>query len=159
MARVHVSSWRAAYRGLLPEDYLAALTVEGRTRRWRRRLRELRSGETVLLAERDGQAVGFASAGPSRDSDCDWRRVGELYAIYALEGEWGRGTGRLLHDEAVRALEALGFREAILWVLDTNERARSFYERRGWAPDGSEKHEHYGKRVRELRYRRGTLAS
>ena len=154
IARVHVESWRSAYGGLLPDGYLAGLRVDDRAPRWRERLRRLGTRETVLGALRGDTVVGFASTGPARDSDCDERVGGELYAIYLLEQEWGRGVGRALHDAAIAALRAARFTEATLWVLETNVRARRFYERQGWAADGATKVERYGARVTEARYRR-----
>lgn len=39
-------------------------------------------------------------------------------------------------------------------MLDANERARRFYERQGWRPDGAEKtEEHSGATLHEVRYR------
>jgi hypothetical protein len=35
IARVHVESWRATYKGLLPDGYLANLTYEQREPLWR----------------------------------------------------------------------------------------------------------------------------
>lgn len=154
IARVHVESWRAAYRGLLPGGYLASLSVAGRARRWRSRLRTVPARETVLVAEHAGGVVAFCSVGPARDGDCDPEWTGELYAIYAVEAEWGRGTGRALHEAAVGALRAARFADAVLWVLETNARARRFYERCGWRPDGAAKEETYGRPVVEVRYRR-----
>ena len=155
IARVHVSSWRSAYRGLLPDAYLAALSLDDRTRRWRGRLRDIRASETVLVAERAGEVVGYASAGPTRDADCDASAIGELYALYVVEEAWGRGAGRLLHDAALDFLHVRAFSAATLWVLETNRRARRFYERVGWVADGSTKVEEYGASVVELRYRLG----
>jgi hypothetical protein len=41
-----------------------------------------------------------------------------------------------------------------LWVLDTNERARRFYEARGWRADGTSKSDaSRGSPVVEVRYR------
>ena len=53
------------------------------------------------------------------------------------------------------ALAQRGFREATLWVLDTNERARRFYETDGWRLDGTDKRDAIGEmQVKEVRYRR-----
>ena len=44
---------------------------------------------------------------------------------------------------------------ALLWVLEDNPRARRFYERAGWAPDGVRKaEERFGVRAAEVRYRK-----
>ena len=55
---------------------------------------------------------------------------------------------------AERALAAR-FDAALLWVLEDNPRARGFYERAGWAPDGVRKaEERFGVRAAEVRYRK-----
>jgi ribosomal protein S18 acetylase RimI-like enzyme len=56
---------------------------------------------------------------------------------------------------AVSTLRDARFREATLWVLETNTRARRFYEAAGWVVDGAERAEELrGFPVREVRYRR-----
>jgi L-amino acid N-acyltransferase YncA len=152
IARVHVASWRAAYRGLLPDRYLERLSVDERERTWRRRIVGTRADEAVLVAERAGTVVGFASAGPTRDRDADSRSVGEVYAVYVVPEEWGRGAGRRLLEGALTALEGAGFGHAGLWVLETNAQARGFYEHLGWRVDGTTKEERFGERVTEVRY-------
>jgi GNAT superfamily N-acetyltransferase len=153
IARVHVSSWRAAYRGLLPDRYLDRLSEDERAPTWRRRIDGRRPEETVLVAARDGAVVGFASAGPTRDRDADQRSVGEVYAVYVEPEEWGTGVGRRLLERAVAELREVGFRHVGLWVLETNAHARGFYEHLGWRADGASKEERFGERVTELRYR------
>ena len=83
-----------------------------------------------------GSIVGFVSAGPTRDDDTPSSR-GELGAIYLEEHVVGRGVGRGLLDRAVEGMRSAGFTRASLWVLDSNERARRFYERAGWVWDGT----------------------
>lgn len=113
-------------------------------------------GSTVLVAERGASAIGFASVGRSRDDDAD-ARVGELYAMYVVPQEWDRGVGRRLLSHAETALRLEGFREATLWVLDDNPRARRVYEAAGWALDGAQKVDVVlgDVPVTELRYRLG----
>ncbi|WP_246292126.1 GNAT family N-acetyltransferase [Lentzea indica] len=88
----------------------------------------------------------FAYTGPSRDADAGF----ELYAIYFLPSAWGSGLAEPL------AQAALGdSRDAIVWVLEENKRARRFYERLGFAPDGTTRQETIGSAVlNEVRYRR-----
>lgn len=134
LATVHIRSWQAAYRDLLPPDLLAGLSIPARAERWRTRLREQRPPAVTTVAERDGELVGFASVGPSRDEDlspADWL---ELNTIYLLPGAWGTGiAGRLL--EAALHEEHAYF----LWVFADNPRARAFYRKAGFAPDGTSK--------------------
>lgn len=154
IAEVHVASWRAAYAGQLPDRFLRKLSVDERTRSWRSRIAARRADETVLVAVRGETIVGFASGGPTRDKEDDRRRVGEVYAVYLLPDEWGRGVGRVLLRHTTAALAAAGFEAASLWVLETNSRARGFYEHEGWRHDGATKQERFGERVTEVRYRR-----
>ena len=132
VAQVQVASWRAAYDGLVPQSVLARLDVVQRVRRW---MSLLDRGVRLVVAEVDGDVVGYASSGASRDEDAV-AGVGELYALYVHPGRWRRGTGRLLHDDAVRSLRQEGARLATLWVLTGNAGGRAFYESLGWRPDG-----------------------
>jgi ribosomal protein S18 acetylase RimI-like enzyme len=95
----------------------------------------------VLVAREAGQVVGFAGISPARDPDLDPASVGQLTTIYLLPQAWGRGHGRDLMTGALAALDQAGYREAVLYVLDTNTRARNFYQAGGWQPDGTAKQE------------------
>ena len=58
-------------------------------------------------------------------------------------------------DAALNGLRQAGDTQATLWVLDTNARARQFYEAGGWAPDGETKQDDArGFSITEVRYRR-----
>ncbi len=153
IAETHVASWRSAYRGLLPQTVLDGLSVERRTAGWREQI--LNSSCLVHVAIGAArQPVGFIATGKSRDSDAGCH-VGELQAIYLSPELWGRGTGSRLHDVAISALAAAPFGEATLWVLESNSRSRSFYQWKGWQPDGTVKRDSIGGAdVVEVRYRR-----
>jgi ribosomal protein S18 acetylase RimI-like enzyme len=142
VARVHVETWQAAYAHALPADQLQALSVEeaaDRHRRW----------PPTLVADRDGEILGFVGVGSSRDPGTD----GELFAIYVHPDHWGTGVGRALIEAGEEELRRLGHREAVLWVLDDNPRARRFYELAGWSPDGTAREiEIFGFDVSEVRY-------
>lgn len=60
-----------------------------------------------------------------------------LEAIYVRPSSWGSGLAVELHDAAVAELRGRGVVRARLWVLEENARARRFYERLGWRPDGT----------------------
>jgi GNAT superfamily N-acetyltransferase len=155
IAEVHVQTWQDAYRLLMPQDYLDNLDVERRREGWERILAGTdwpRIG--AFVAESDDGVIGFAHVCPARDEDAG-DAVGEVPSIYVLASAWGTGTGRALMTAAVKTLCDARFSEATLWVLDTNARARRFYEAAGWAVDGAERDEELrGFLVREVRYRR-----
>lgn len=134
IAGIHVRSWQSAYRGLLTDGYLDGLSVEDRLEQHRGALSAPGEHRT-WVAEEGGRVVGFAVTGPSQDADAD-QRTGELYAVYLEPDRFGHGIGKRLSDHALRDLRDRGFTTATLWVLETNEGARRFYEREGWTPDG-----------------------
>ena len=125
LARVHVTSWQTAYRGLINQAFLDAMTIESRIERWDTLLSHVRG--RVLVTEADGKVAGFCSVGPA-DAD-GW---GEVYAIYLAPEHWGVGLGRGLLEAGEKALGENGHGRAQLWVLSTNARARAFYQRQGW---------------------------
>lgn len=134
IARIHVRSWQSAYRGLLTDDYLDALTVDERLEMHRQALVSPGDRRTWVALESD-TVVGFAVTGPSQDADAD-ERTGELYAMYLDPDRFGRGIGKRLLDHAIEDLRGRGFRTLTLWVLETNAGGRRFYEREGWRADG-----------------------
>jgi ribosomal protein S18 acetylase RimI-like enzyme len=92
--------------------------------------------------------------GESRDDDA--RGLGEVYALYVDPASHRGGVGRMLMAEARRRLTEDGFSEAILWVLQGNSRARSFYEGEDWSPDGTSRIENPYDIVSKVdRFRRG----
>lgn len=150
---ITVAAWRGAYAGVMPDAYLAGLDAQQQAERWRRGIER---DPRVLVAEFAGEVIGFASYGDSRDADAA-PGVGELIAINLHPRVWRRGAGSVLMAEALARLRVAGFREATLWVVHGNARARAFYEARGWRADGAEVRDdrfRIGALVHELRYRR-----
>lgn len=128
-------AWQEAYRGLLPPRPLAMMTDPGPLRFtgsiW---IEAPGPGETRLVAEDAGRVVGAAWGGPAIGEAC-----GELYAINVDPDAWGKGAGRALVDAVLRFLREGGHVEAVLWMLEGNERAARFYEAGGWRLDGGRK--------------------
>jgi GNAT superfamily N-acetyltransferase len=157
IAEIHVRGWQWAYRGLLAEEFLMRLSVDGRAAYWRRWVEERQPRSHLWLALRGTQPIGFAATGPSRDAAAT-ADTAELYAIYLEPEVVGTGIGRALWTRAMDGVESEGFRRATLWVLATNERARRFYERAGWQADGAERVEDWnGLLLHEVRYARELL--
>lgn len=153
IARVHLASWREAYTGVVPQEYLDRLDEAERAAQWREQLANLDRTVTVWVASEADQVLGFASLGPSRDEDAE-RETLEIYTIYLEPSEWGRGVARELMRNVLAAVPDDS--PVTLWVLDANERARHFYRRHGFATDGVERLEEIGGQYfREVRYRRG----
>jgi len=157
MAALHVRAWRATYAGILPDAFLAGLKAADREAMWRGALTEpdrAPAERVILVAEAEGALLGFAAAGHGRGDD--ELGLGELYSIHVDPPIWGRGAGRALLAAATTWLDGR-YATSILWVVDSNRRARTLYERAGWTPDGATKLEIYdGTGVDNCRYRRAS---
>ncbi|MGA3057237.1 MAG: GNAT family N-acetyltransferase [Candidatus Limnocylindrales bacterium] len=154
IAEVTVRGWQAAYRGILPEDFLAGLSLPAREVAWRSMLESDEEGAApAWVAERNGETIGFAASGPPRDADVPLPGA-EVYALYVLPEEWGTGIGRSLLETAVGHWRSHGCPTLVLWVLEANGPARAFYEAMGWEPDGGRQRlEIAGTSLAEIRYR------
>lgn len=152
LGRIHVATWRAAYRGILPDETLAALSEQTRVRQWREWLSDPSRGIAVLVAEIGDAIAGFASVGPSRDDDAALGAY-EIHAIYIDPPRWRMGLGRQLVASAVETARTKGATRLTLWVLELNEAARRFYEALGFTLDGGRKLDHVGPtEMVEIRY-------
>ncbi len=129
IARVHVDAWRSTYTGIVPNEYLAALSYERREQGWREALSNPDHPSFVYVAgDEAGQVVGFASGGPEREGNPDYK--GELYAIYLFAETQRRGLGRQLTQAVARRLLSAGISSMLVWVLASNP-GRAFYEALG----------------------------
>lgn len=150
-----MSAWRAAYVGIMPDQYLADLNEADSAEAWAGAIQRNPTPEEGrrLVVELNGELVGLSLVWPARGDD--EAGLGELILINLAPHAWGKGAGTALLDADVEALRDLGFDEAILWVAEDNARARRFYEREGWLPDGASKTDTIGgASIVELRYRR-----
>lgn len=152
VARVHLSAWRAAYRTLLPDEYLDRLSAEERALKYDFPNPDPLTPQTIV-AEEGEMIVGFATTSRSRDESL--KDFGELCALYVDPECWGRGFGVALAAAARARLIQLGFSDALLWVLKGNSRAERFYRNDSWSPDGHERTDVvWGATVEEIRYLR-----
>ena len=135
----HLLCWREAYAGLVPDDVLLERTsdIDRRISRWRANIADGRTRWIAVnpdpAADLHDRVAGFIGTGPGRDADSPVPF--ELEAIYTRRAYWKTGLGTRLLEVAV------GKQPAFLWVFEGNTRARTFYERHGFIPDGTGKHD------------------
>ena len=153
IASVHVRSWQVAYRGHMPDDFLDGLDMGKRMNMWRALTQD--SDKIIFIAEDTADnIVGFSALGRSRDPDAN-PDTAEVSAIYVHPEKWGKGIGRTLLSRSLSEVRKRDFNQLTLWVLEANQRARSFYESFGFMQDGAIKDDEQWRdfAVREVRYR------
>jgi len=148
MADIYRRSWSAAYDGLLPAEAVQAVNA-GRDAGCRKMLAESSPGR-YFLGLKENTPIGLLSLCRCRDKADSAN--GEVRAIYLLPEYWHCGYGRRLLKFAVEELHSRGFEHIMLWVLESNLRARRFYEANGFTFDGASKIEMIGGPQTELRY-------
>ena len=160
IAEVHVEGWSWGYRGLIPDEVIEALDVDAREAEWVLGFTERwRDGDGCLVWEHGGRALGFVAFGPAADEHAPPPPgAGEVYSIYLRDDAAGTGVGRELLSAAEGSLIERGFPSAVLWVMETNRRARRFYEIAGWRSDGARAEHRFGDLALPIvRYARSTL--
>lgn len=138
---VHVAAWRSTYPGILPDDFLAKMSVSRQAAHYDA---AIRAGTGVVVANASGidvpvgsgpRIIGFTTAGRARGGEIGGRRLaeGEVETLYVLDDWRERGVGRRLLRAAAAHLVEIGCRSCFLWVLRDNP-SRWFYERLGGKP-------------------------
>ena len=139
IAAVHVAVWRSTYPGILPDAFLARLSVPRQAAHYDQ---AIRSGVGVFVAAASGvdvppgsgpRVIGFTTAGRARNgSEVAGRRLaeGEIETLYVLDDWRDRGIGRRLLRAAAAHLAETGCQSAFVWVLRENP-SRWFYEHLG----------------------------
>ena len=138
---VHVAAWRSTYPGILPDDFLARLSVPRQAAHYDAAIRSSSTGVFVAAASGTdvppgcgSRIVGFATAGRARGGEFIRRLAeGEVETLYVLDDWRDRGVGRKLMRAAAGHLAEIGCKSCFVWVLRENP-SRWFYQRLGGKP-------------------------
>ncbi|WP_269477392.1 GNAT family N-acetyltransferase [Hominibacterium faecale] len=145
ISRVYEESWKHAYKGIIPQDYLDSIP-EGS---WATVL-ENPDWNTLVCVDH-GSIVGTSSFCKSRFNQFDGQ--GEIISIYLLPDYMGKGFGKALLESALAELKKQGYKDVFLWVLEENLGARHFYEKEGFSATDDDLNDNIGgKDLREIRY-------
>ncbi len=124
ISKVYEESWKYAYQGIVPQDYLDSIP-EGQ---WASRIEQEDRSNLVMV--QDGKIIGTSGFGKSRMAEMNG--FGEVISIYLLPEYMGKGYGRLLLQAVTSELGKMGFDKVFLWVLEENRKARRFYKKCGF---------------------------
>lgn len=127
VAAIHRECWQVAYKGLLPQSYLDSLTQESFERRWMNGL-PVNNDVVRLVALEKSLPIGFIVGLENRTPEKCPAASAEIWALYVHPSQWEKGAGRMLFHEFQEVMKAKGHKKIFLWVLESNVRARAFYE-------------------------------
>ena len=87
----------------------------------------------VLVADRDGDVVGYSYAGmEGKDYMALRGPAGAIYDLVVDPAERRKGIGSALMDAALAALENLGAPRVLLFTAEQNHVAQAMFERSGF---------------------------
>lgn len=127
IAEIHTASWKDAYRGVVPDDFLADFnaTAEG----WRSTLTKFPGNLTVV--DDAGDVVAFCCAGPVVDEATNGPYEFQVYGLHVSPPQRGKGHGRTLLNAAFERAKINELNSAVIWTFRDLIRTRKFYEREG----------------------------
>lgn len=158
MAKIHARSWEAAYKDIIPPEYIKKKN-ETRPVLWQRIVTEDNEIHYVILSE--GKTAGIMTVGlPQKentdmisDSDIDGSFY-ELHGIYLDPDYYRQGIGRAAIEFALEKARSEGKSNMILWVFADNISSIEFYEKCGFTSDGATKTLNCGRELKAIRMRK-----
>ena len=136
IATINVNTWKVAYKGIIPQDYIDSRTIVDKIPNWAQRISNVKENKKEMfvaeISDQNGsEIVGFAMGGRSffEDFDID----GDLNAMYILPIYWKQGIGTLLFNAVVKSFLDLNYKTMVIWALKDNS-ACNFYIKMGGIP-------------------------
>lgn len=124
------------------EDRIATFETESRTAdQIARQLSEKGDRFPTVVAERHGEVIAWASAGPYRNRPA-YAGVAE-HSVYAARSARGKGAGRVVLDALCQAYAERGFWKLVSRIFPQNTASLALHERCGFRVVGV--YERHGK--------------
>jgi ribosomal protein S18 acetylase RimI-like enzyme len=120
---------------LYQQDDLEVFLQNHSSDAWTRELTD--SAFAIRVAELDGAMVGYAKLGPPHLPFEPRGEAAELRQLYVLEEMKGQGVARTLIEWVIEQARERRADHLYLSVFTENHRARRFYEKYGFEPEGT----------------------
>jgi GNAT superfamily N-acetyltransferase len=149
MAEVHMRSWDATYKGIMPDDFIREKNAT-RPELYKRVITD--ENKNTYVIQYNGKTVGIMCVAPPQDkelTDCC-----ELHYIYLHPDYFRQGVGSQAMKFAYEIARNDGKTGMVLWVLEKNEGSIKFYEKCGFIADGHSYEKNFDKPLRSIRMRR-----
>ena len=122
---INVITWKDAYKGILPDDFLANRNLSDKRIRYIKNQIE-NQDDICLVAELDNKIVGFCIGGLPRQYNDVFQF--ELRAFYVLPEYQRTGIGKAIFDKFKEIVAGKPF---YLYALSANHKAINFYTKNG----------------------------
>lgn len=124
IARIIVSAWKSAYKGIIDQSYVDNMKAEKFIEIMESNIEQKK--ESIFLYRENDKAAGFISGKLLNNSPYDCEIVG----LYVLPEFQNMGTGAKLLAHAMKFYSKLNCRKMIIWTLK-GAKNNSFYIKNG----------------------------
>ena len=129
LAFIQTESWKAAFKQIIPDELLEKCTdVERATAMYKRLLQEKKGNGYILSVDEKPHCIAWWDA--TREKNMPG--YAEIICIHSLKERWKQGYGSKMMDRMLSDIASAGYSKIMLWVFEENERARKFYEAKGF---------------------------
>ncbi len=135
LALLGEATFKATFGHLYQPDDLAIFLQNHSPVNWAKELND--SAFTVRVAELDGKMIGYAKLGPPHLPFEPRGEAAELRQLYVVEEMKGQGIAHSLIDWVIDRARDRRADHLYLSVFTDNHRARRFYEKLGFEPEGT----------------------
>lgn len=139
-ADIHIRSWSFTYRGIVPDEVIEKNNAK-RSELWNKLLANNIDSHYVIVS--DNRTIGFLTINKPFEKDLP-EDTFMLTRLYLDPDYIGKGFGKAAMDWVKKEVFARGYGAVSLWVLAENFRAKKFYEKNGFVPDGNVKNSGLG---------------
>ena len=128
ISRIHALSWKRAYAGIIPKDYLNELKHDA----WVPFFNTyLNNGLKAKIICENLKMLGAVSYKKSDDNKFD--NFIEVVSLYIDPDEFRNGLGKALLNSVISEAENNNFSGVFLWTLKENKNAQAFYNKMGFS--------------------------
>ena len=146
VAEIQIYAWRIYDKGVLSDEYLFKDMLVVKRMEYFEKFVKKNNSEMYVFD--DGIVKAFLTVGRCKDEDkADSLQIRSIYVDPFFQRN---GIGSLLIEHFENIARQRNFTEVCLWVMEHNQKARTFYEKFDYAPDG--KKVTYDLGTSEMRY-------
>lgn len=128
IADIQVNGWRTAYKGIIDDSILNAMSKEEKIER----LKSNYGKNGFIVAERENEVVGFCRYVDSNEFTPEMQDIDcEIAALYVKPDLKYNGIGTKLFQFVVDEFKRENKTKMILWCLKENEPSKKFYTKMG----------------------------
>lgn len=133
LALIQTESWKAAFADILsPEELKRCTELEKAITMYRKILSAGYGNGYILEVERKPHCIAYWA----KTRENNMPGYAELICIHSLSDRWRKGYGSEMMERTLADIKEAGYNKVMLWVFVENERARKFYEAKGFVTYG-----------------------